>query len=121
MTIALGVISSNAICADQDWQQFKNAYIQNGRVIDSGQDGMSHTEGQAVAMLLAVKNNDPQTFELVWNWTQHNLQVREDKLLAWSWSPTQGVMDTNNASDGDLFIAWALSQAYTRWQEPTQL
>ena len=79
------------------------------------------TEGQGVAMLLAVKNNDPEAFEQIWNWTQRNLQVREDKLLAWSWSPSQGVLDGNNASDGDLFIAWALSQAYTRWQEPRYL
>ena len=59
VAIALGVISSNAICAEQDWQQFKNTYIQNGRVIDASQNGISHTEGQGVALLLAVKNNDP--------------------------------------------------------------
>jgi endoglucanase len=121
LAIVLATFCSYGICADQDWQQFKNTFIQSGRVVDISQNGISHTEGQGMAMLLAVKNNDPQTFELVWNWTQRNLQIREDKLLAWSWSPTQGVMDINNASDGDLFIAWALSQAYTRWQEPRYL
>ena len=121
LLLALVMMFSGAVYADQDWQQFKTTYINNGRVIDAGQNGISHTEGQGVAMLLAVKNNDLETFEQVWNWTQRNLQVREDKLLAWSWSPSQGVLDSNNASDGDLFIAWALSQAYTRWQEPRYL
>ena len=121
LAIVLATFCSYGICADQDWQQFKNTFIQSGRVVDISQNGISHTEGQGMAMLLAVKNNDPQSFEQIWNWTQRTLQVRDDKLLAWSWSPTQGVMDTNNASDGDLFIAWALSLAYTRWQEPRYL
>jgi endoglucanase len=119
--LVLVMMFCGAAYADQDWQQFKTAFINHGRVIDAGQNGISHTEGQGMAMLLAVRNNDPETFEQVWNWTQRNLQVREDKLLAWSWSPSQGVLDSNNASDGDLFIAWALSQAYTRWQEPRYL
>lgn len=104
-----------------DWTQFKSAFIVNGRVIDKGQNEISHTEGQGMALLLAVHNNDPETFSQVWNWTQRNLQVRDDKLLAWSWSPKAGVNDMNNASDGDLFIAWALSRAYTKWNQPSYL
>jgi endo-1,4-beta-D-glucanase Y len=72
-------------------------------------------------LLLAVHNNDPATFAQIWNWTQRNLQVREDKLFAWSWSKKSGINDMNNASDGDLFIAWALSKAYTKWNEPSYL
>lgn len=104
-----------------DWTQFKSEFIENGRVIDKGQNGISHTEGQGMALLLAVQNNDPETFSQVWNWTKSNLQVRDDKLFAWSWSPKVGVNDINNASDGDLFIAWALSRAYTKWNEPSYL
>ncbi|MBU3628882.1 glycosyl hydrolase family 8 [Polynucleobacter sp. AP-Reno-20A-A9] len=105
----------------EDWAQFKTAFIENGRVVDSGQNGISHTEGQGMALLLAVQNNDPATFAQIWTWTQHNLQVRDDKLFAWSWSPKEGINDTNNASDGDLFIAWALSRAYRKWNEPSYL
>lgn len=110
----------NALASDE-WSQFKAAYIQDGRVIDRGQKGISHSEGQGMALLLAVHNNDPTTFAQIWNWTQHNLQIREDKLFAWSWSPAAGINDLNNASDGDLFIAWALSKAHTKWNEPRYL
>jgi endo-1,4-beta-D-glucanase Y len=105
----------------EEWNQFKSTFIENGRVIDKGQNGISHTEGQGMALLLAVQNNDPASFAQIWNWTQRNLQVRDDKLFAWSWSPNAGINDMNNASDGDLFIAWALSRAYTKWNEPSYL
>jgi endoglucanase len=119
ITLILNV-PANAFGGD-DWSQFKTAFIENGRVIDRGQNGISHTEGQGIALLLAVENNDQATFSQIWAWTQRNLQVREDKLFAWSWSSTPGINDMNNASDGDLFIAWALSRAYTKWNEPSYL
>ena len=112
--------SANAF-GGEDWAQFKTAFIENGRVIDRGQNGISHTEGQGMALLLAVQNNDPAAFAQIWTWTQRNLQVRDDKLFAWSWSPKTGINDMNNASDGDLFIAWALSRAYQKWNEPSYL
>jgi endoglucanase len=121
LSIALTLISTHVAIANGDWNQFKSAFIENGRVIDKGQNGISHTEGQGMALLLAVQNNDPASFAQIWNWTQRNLQVRDDKLFAWSWSPKAGVNDMNNASDGDLFIAWALSRAYTKWNEPSYL
>ena len=121
LSIALNLMSTYAAIANEDWNQFKNTFIENGRVIDKGQNGISHTEGQGMALLLAVQNNDPASFAQIWNWTQSNLQVRDDKLFAWSWSPKAGINDINNASDGDLFIAWALSQAYTKWHEPSYL
>ncbi|QWE07952.1 glycosyl hydrolase family 8 [Polynucleobacter ibericus] len=121
MSFILALTAPLTAFAQDDWIQFKSAFIKNGRVIDKGQNGISHTEGQGMALLLAVQNNDPETFSQVWNWTKSKLQVRDDKLFAWSWSPQTGVNDSNNASDGDLFIAWALSRAYTRWNEPSYL
>jgi endoglucanase len=120
-SIALILSHSPSAFGSEDWTQFKKTYIENGRVIDIGQNNISHTEGQGMALLLALQNNDPATFTQVWNWTQSRLQVRDDKLFAWSWSPENGVNDMNNASDGDLLIAWALSRAYTRWNKPSYL
>ena len=117
----LMLTSPTIALANEDWVQFKSTYITNGRVIDIGQSGITHTEGQGVALLMAVQNDDPATFAQIWNWTQSNLQVRDDKLFSWSWSPKTGINDSNNASDGDLFIAWALSRAYSRWKEPGYL
>jgi endoglucanase len=119
--LVLAFSYSIAALANSDWTQFKSTYIENGRIIDKAQNGISHTEGQGMALLLAVQNDDPDTFAQIWEWTQRNLQVRDDKLFAWSWSPIKGVNDMNNASDGDLFIAWALSKAYKKWNEPRYL
>ena len=112
----------NAGAADADWALFKQRFLQpEGRIIDAGQDGISHSEGQGVTMLLAVHYGDRTTFDTVWQWTRQNLQVRNDKLLAWRWSPKDGVTDKNNATDGDLFMAWALLRAHRKWQNPGYL
>lgn len=108
-----------AVLADQnaDWTLFKQRFLQpEGRVIDTGRDGISHSEGQGVAMLLAVHYDDRTTFDNLWNWTRKTLQVRQDKLLAWRWSPKDGVSDMNNATDGDLYVAWALLRAHGKWK-----
>jgi len=91
------------------------------RVIDTGQDGISHSEGQGVAMLLAVHHGDRASFERIWQWTKANLQVREDNLLAWRWTPEAGISDKNNASDGDLLVAWSLLRAFDKWHVPAHL
>lgn len=103
------------------WQQFKEGFVTpEGRVVDSGSASISHSEGQGVGMLLAVAHEDRPTFERLWQWTQTNLRVRDDHLLAWRWNPaTQPpVQDRNNATDGDIFVAWALLRANRRWSVP---
>lgn len=104
----------------EDWRHYREAYISpEGRVIDTGQGGISHSEGQGYGMLLAERYADRETFQELWDWTRTHLAVREDGLLAWRWDPGQGrVTDTNNASDGDLLVAWALLRAHHRWHEP---
>lgn len=120
----------NAGAADAEWMLFKQRFLQpEGRIVDTGQDCISHTEGQGMAMLLAVHYDDRVAFDAVWQWTHQNLQVRNDKLLAWRWSPEgclagngKGcVTDKNNASDGDLFVAWALLRAHRKWENPAYL
>ncbi|HPY39104.1 MAG TPA: glycosyl hydrolase family 8, partial [Thiolinea sp.] len=116
------LLSTFAIAGNANWDEFQQQFItQDGRITDTGNSGISHTEGQGLAMLLSVQYNDQTTFDRIWYWTKSNLQVREDKLFAWSWSPSEGVKDFNNASDGDLFIAWALSRAYSKWKSPEYL
>jgi endoglucanase len=102
------------------WSDYRHAYIRDdGRVVDNGQHGISHSEGQGYAMILAAAANDRQTFAQVWSWTRRHLQVRADALLAWKWDPQKGeVVDTNNATDADLLVAWALLRAARRWEVP---
>jgi endoglucanase len=95
------------------WAAWKAAFLDpSGRVVDALQGSISHSEGQGYAMCLAVAFGDEDAFRLIYTWTEANLAVREDKLLAWRWSPqSNSVTDRNNASDGDLFYAWALLMA----------
>jgi endo-1,4-beta-D-glucanase Y len=106
--------------SDGLWADYRHAYIRDdGRVVDNGQQGISHSEGQGYAMILAEAANDRATFQRVWSWTQDHLQVRADALLAWKWDPRTGsVVDTNNATDADLLVAWALLRAAHRWEAP---
>ena len=108
--------------ADPDWLLFKQRFMQpEGRIVDSGRESISHSEGQGKVMLLAVYHDDRVAFDSAWQWARQNLQVRDDKLLAWKWSPKDKVKDKNNASDGDLFVVWALLRAKQKWQDPSYL
>ena len=99
------------------WHSYRSTYIEDsGRVVDDGLAGISHSEGQAYAMLLATAADDRQSFDRVWSWTRTHLGVREDRLAAWKWDPDNGsVVDRNNASDADLLATWALLRAADRW------
>lgn len=106
-----------------DWRVFqKNFVASDGRVIDTGNGNISHSEGQGYAMLFALAYRDRAAFERIWTWTRNNLQTRpDDKLISWLWKPDgQGggtVSDPNNASDGDILVAWALLRANQLWQD----
>jgi endoglucanase len=106
-----------AQAAGHGWADFAARFVSaEGRVVDDGQGGISHSEGQGIAMLAAVAHDDRETFARLWEWTARELQVRDDRLLAWRWEPGRGVTDRNNASDGDLLVAWALAHAQARWR-----
>ena len=103
------------------WQEYKGAFYDDGRIIDTGNQGVSHSEGQGYAMLFAVAAGDKQHFEHLWQWTRQHLQ-RDDYLFSWRYRPCEYndkrcVDDPNNATDGDILIAWALFRASKEWHE----
>jgi len=101
------------------WQEYRAAFVsRDGRVIDIGNGRVSHTEGQGYGMLLAVSADDRATFDLMWAWTRKHLSRPNDPLFSFRWheATTPAVPDPNNASDGDILIAWALARAAQRWQ-----
>lgn len=103
------------------WQDYQARFIEDGRVIDTGNGNISHSEGQGYAMLLATAVKDLQTFDRLWHWTRANLQVRQDHLFVWRRRPGTPLAeeDPNTASDGDLLIAWALLEAGQIWRDET--
>ena len=106
----------------QDWLAFRHRYVTpEGRVIDTGNGNTSHSEGQGWGMMAAQAADDADTFAMIHQWTTQNLRRRPyDRLHAWRYKPTDAnpVMDLNNATDGDLFIAAALARAAARWDRP---
>ena len=103
------------------WLAWRTANLDaTGRVIDQFQRNSSHSEGQGYGLLLAATLGDQRAFERMETWTRLNLAIRSDNLMAWRWFPDEPVKvpDLNNASDGDLFRAWALLRAARRFNIP---
>ena len=104
--------------ARAEWAHFKARFIQaDGRITDNGNGGISHSEGQGLAMLFAVHFDEPEIFTRTLRWTRAILGRTEDHLLAWCHRPDDPGRpgDRNNATDGDLLTAWALAEAANRW------
>ena len=107
-----------------DWDRWKAAFLmKDGRVVDHLQDDASHSEGQGYGMFLAAWFGDAQAFQRMDDWTSSFLAVRQDPLLAWRWIPNQRpqISDYNNATDGDIFHAWALLRAGLRFRSEDYL
>ena len=102
-----------------NWTSYKNAFLDPvGRIVDTGNNNISHSEGQGYGMWLAVLADNRADFELIWSFTKTELLVRDDGLAAWKWDPQADphISDINNATDGDLLIAYALALAAKQWQ-----
>jgi endoglucanase len=111
----------------QLWEQYRARFVTaDGRVIDRDSDpkGITHTEGLGYGMLLAEAAGDRAGFDQLWRWTQSHLR-RPDGLFSWKFGAcgSQGdcVLDKNNASDGDILIAWALLRAAKNWDQADYL
>lgn len=109
---------------DFDWSLFKQAFFDpDGRIVDVGNGGVSHSEGQGYGLLLAEASGDRAAFDKLWSWTAAHLACRGDGLLAWRFVPgaETPVADLNNATDGDVLVAWALLRAGERWRDKALL
>lgn len=116
--MALGV--SHQVLADRAWDSYKAHFLMaDGRIVDTGNNGVSHTEGQGFAMMMAVSNNDQGSFDKIWRWTEKHLKNPDNGLFYWRFNPADAspVSDKNNATDGDTFIAWALLKAGKVWHD----
>lgn len=118
---ALGAAAARGATAGDPWPGFKARYMTpEGRIVDTGNGGISHSEGQGYGLLLAEAAGDRASFDQLWRWTGATLARVEDGLFSWRFDPSAAtpVSDPNNATDGDLLIAWALVRAGRRWRAP---
>jgi endoglucanase len=121
---ALGLLAAAVLPAPDlgahPWPAFKARYFTpDGRIVDTGNGGISHSEGQGYGMLLAQSAGDRDGFDRLWRWTMATLLRADAGLFSWRYDPaaTPPVADRNNATDGDLLIAWALLVAAKRWRD----
>lgn len=114
-------------CVDwPQWNAFANRMMQaDGRVVDFDTPVLQSTsEGQSYALFFALVANDRASFDRVLRWTEANLAEGsiETHLPAWQWGRrpdgSWGTLDTNSASDADLWIAYALLEAGRLWRVP---
>ena len=107
--------------AAADWAAYRDRFVMaDGRVVDDANGGISHSEGQGYGLLLAFSAGDRGAFERIFDFTRNQLLIRDDGLAAWKWDPNAKphIVDVNNASDGDILIAYALGLAGKAWGEP---
>lgn len=120
------VTQATESCADwPQWHSFKQHFISNaGRVIDIGsKQHITTSEGQSYALFFALVANDRAMFDKLLSWTERHLAEGDlsARLPAWQWgkrtNKSYGILDSNPASDSDLWIAYALAEASQLWQE----
>lgn len=120
MSRLLASIALLFVCAGDigatDWKTYRASHIQeDGRVIDRQNNAITHTEGIGYALFFAACMKDEETFQRIESWLEHNLPKNDQGLYPWKWGDNAkgqwGVLDTNNAADGDLWIAYARLKA----------
>lgn len=103
-----------------EWRRFTERFLApEGRIVDTGNEGVSHSEGQGWGLMLAAVAQDRDAFERIRAWTRRVLKRPHDHLHAWRFRPgaTPAIDDPNNATDGDLYIAWGLLLGAERWRQ----
>lgn len=111
---AAAALAQDASLEAQEWQAYVQRFVTDeGRVVDDGNGGISHSEGQGYGLILSVLADDAATFERLWTFTRTELMLRDDGLVVWRWDPDAQphVTDVNNATDGDILIAHGLALA----------
>ena len=115
------------------WEKFcSSALSEDGRIIDAGDPRQITTsEGQSYALFFALAANDQERFTRILDWTSSHLCAGDcsKHLPAWLWGRMEepaakgepprvrwDVIDSNNAADADLWMAYSLLEAGRLWE-----
>lgn len=124
--LMLAAAQASAACRWPAWDQFRKEYVSaEGRVVDPGDPRkITTSEGQSYGLFFALAANDRDAFGQLLQWTQNNLAEGDMRahLPGWLWGKKSDsewtMLDSNSASDSDLWIAWSLLEAGRLWQMP---
>lgn len=119
-----GSQAASSTAVEASWPRFAQQFMQaDGRVVsDDGKLSLTYSEGQSYALFFALVANDRRRFDTLLHWTRDNLSQGDlgQHLPAWLWGRQDdgawGVIDSNSASDADLWIAYTLLQAGRLWR-----
>jgi endoglucanase len=90
LLVMMSVLVSPFSHAGQAWEQYKaRFFMPDGRIVDTGNGNVSHTEGQGFAMLMAVASDDKATFDKLWQWTDSTLKNKDNGLFYWRYNPVE--------------------------------
>ena len=108
------------------WDDFKSVGTEHGRVVDySDARRITTSEGQSYGLFFALVAGDREAFAGMADWTEKNLSGGDitKTLPSWLWGSIRadrwGVIDTNNAVDSDMWIAYAFLEAGRLWKNET--
>lgn len=107
------------------WDTFRAQFMnESGRILSGPEgSGQTYSEAQSYGLFFALVANDRAAFDKILTWTENNLCAGDmtAQLPAWLWGKrddgTWGVIDSNPASDSDIWIAYALGEAGRLWNE----
>ncbi len=122
----VGPVSAARAAGWPAWQVLRESSLSaDGRMIDRSQaDQRSTSEGQSYALFFALVDGDQGLFDRILAWTTDNLAAGDmaRQLPAWLWGREAnggwGVLDSNPASDSDLWLAYTLLEAARLWRRP---
>ncbi|MBK8190874.1 MAG: hypothetical protein IPK79_10540 [Vampirovibrionales bacterium] len=103
----------------QSWRFYQQRFMPGGERVESNNYGGSITEGQSYALMKAVWMGDRPAFDAAWRWTRRNMARPDSVLPGWRWGKRDdghyGLIASENATDADQDIAYALLLAFERW------
>jgi endoglucanase len=125
VAIGLGLEGCHAQQPWPLWQAYSQHFLDDqGRVIDRSANDRTTSEGEAYAMFFALVDNDHARFDKLLRWTEENLAQGDltTHLPAWEWGKSGSgewkTIDSNSASDADLWMAYTLLEAGRLWHDP---
>jgi endoglucanase len=128
--VTIALVAGNGCNAEQKhwplWESYAKAFVDDqGRVIDHSVDDRTTSESEAYALFFALVAGDHAHFDKILAWTRDNLAQGDlnEHLPSWNWGKradgSWGPLDTNSASDADLWLAYDLLEAGRLWNEPS--